>query len=677
MEVAQDRLTTGIAYVCSLLTGLFAALILLTWRMGSPALLAPVPWQVPMQFNSALGELFAALGLGLLAMRQNWWSRALALLAIALTFTLSVATMAEYVLRRNLGVDQLFVPDALAHLYTGRMSFITTLGLLLIGMAELGLLLGIQRSVARLIVIVPAGAAFFAVSGYLSAGPVYYDLPQYSLMTPHTAACFILLSLGLVCAGPHEGFMALLWTDGPAGRALRVLIPGTMVLPAVLGLVLRIHLHYGFSLQAAVAGLMMVNTTCFLLLLWWVLGRLHASEVMSQSINQALVDNDNTYAQQLEHTVQERTKALEASLTRTRAILEHSSDGICGVDLQGAINFLNPAAEHMLRVDAQHVIGKQAGDLFHIRGRDGLAVDPDTGLFGEALRKGVAVRAENQTLWRADYTSFPVECVATPIYVRQQLQGAMMTFRDVSERNKVERIKSEFVSVVSHELRTPLTSIRGALGLLASGKLLPLTSPAQSMVDVAVRNTDRLTRLINDILDVERLEGAPMRLRHVQSTSSELVRQAADAVRVFADQAAVTISYQVEHVVLRVDVDRIVQVITNLLANAIKFSDKGSTVTLGCVQEPGCFHFTVRDTGQGIDADKISIIFERFQQADCSDVRSKGGSGLGLTIARAIVRQHGGNIWVESQRGKGSTFHFTLPQRRRADHTGQIPLVLS
>ena len=236
--------------------------------------------------------------------------------------------------------------------------------------------------------------------------------------------------------------------------------------------------------------------------------------------------------------------------------------------------------------------------------------------------------------------------------------GAMA---DISERRAVDRMKDEFISTVSHELRTPLTSIRGALGLLSSGRLGKLEEKGQRLLEIASTNTDRLVRLINDILDIERIESGKVRLEKVNCDAADLASQAADVVRGLADRENITITVEAEPVPVFADPDRMVQTMTNLLGNAVKFSPKGSTIRLAAKREGQNVVITVADQGRGIPQDKLTTIFERFQQVDASDSRDKGGSGLGLAICRSIVRQHGGDIRVESELGKGSTFIVTIP----------------
>lgn len=224
-----------------------------------------------------------------------------------------------------------------------------------------------------------------------------------------------------------------------------------------------------------------------------------------------------------------------------------------------------------------------------------------------------------------------------------------------------ERMKDEFLSIVGHELRTPLTSIRGSLGLLEGGVLGELPQDAANMVSVAVINTDRLVRLIGDILDIERMSAGGLLLEPVAVSARELVSQSLQVVQATADAAEVTLRADVAPISVMADGDRIVQVLVNLLGNAVKFSVADAVVTVSVRRDGRCAIFTVTDTGRGIPADRLEGIFERFSQVDASDAREKGGTGLGLPIARGIVDRHGGRIWAESEEGQGSTLRFTLP----------------
>jgi PAS domain S-box-containing protein len=240
--------------------------------------------------------------------------------------------------------------------------------------------------------------------------------------------------------------------------------------------------------------------------------------------------------------------------------------------------------------------------------------------------------------------------------------GSISIGEDITERYKLERMKAEFVSIVSHELRTPLTSMQAALNLLSENIVDPSSETGQSVIQIAAEGVERLVRLVNDILDLERLESGKIRLEKSCCNTAQVVKKAIDQMQELANQSGIKLSTTMENYQIYADCDRLLQVLINLLSNAIKFSASGSTVCLKIEIMPNHqLKFSIKDQGRGIPADKLETIFERFHQIDASDSREKGGTGLGLAICRSIVQQHGGEIWVESILGEGSTFYFTLP----------------
>jgi two-component system, OmpR family, sensor histidine kinase VicK len=248
---------------------------------------------------------------------------------------------------------------------------------------------------------------------------------------------------------------------------------------------------------------------------------------------------------------------------------------------------------------------------------------------------------------------------------RQQIKGFFALTSDISDRKAIERMKDEFISVVSHELRTPLTSLHSALKILATGRLGNLSEDGKQMLAIADENTDRLVRLVNNVLDLQRIESGEITMEKQICNAKDLTIQATEAMQAMAQQHEVVLIAQPLDLEIWVDPDYIMQTLTNLLSNAIKFSSAGGTVWLSVeisdTVSPKQILFKVRDRGQGIPRDKIESIFERFRQVDSSDSRKKGGTGLGLTICRKIVEQHDGKIWAESRLGEGSIFCFTLP----------------
>ncbi len=243
-----------------------------------------------------------------------------------------------------------------------------------------------------------------------------------------------------------------------------------------------------------------------------------------------------------------------------------------------------------------------------------------------------------------------------------QMESVFSLVLDVTERHQVERMKDEFIAIVSHELRTPLTSIYGSLSMLASGLLDPTSDKGQRLLSIAVDSTDRLMRLVNDILDIERIESGNVMMVKAIWAVGDLMAKAVDVIQPLAEQAGISLKVSDAGGQVWVDADRLIQTFTNLLSNAIKFSPSGSTVWVTSTKQGGRMLFQVRDRGRGIPPEKLESIFERFQQVDVSDSRNNEGTGLGLAICRSIIQQHGGQIWAESELGVGSTFSFLLPR---------------
>ena len=242
-----------------------------------------------------------------------------------------------------------------------------------------------------------------------------------------------------------------------------------------------------------------------------------------------------------------------------------------------------------------------------------------------------------------------------------ELDGSKCTLQILNDITERKRLENEFISLVSHELRTPMTSTIGALDLLNSGRLGTLSDRGKNILQVAIRNSERLIRLVNDILDLERMKSGKIAIEPSACNLKNLMVQAAETMQAMAAKERVQLIVEPCDVVLNLDSDRILQTFTNLLSNAIKFTEPGGVVRLTAKVEDSICQIIVRDTGRGIPEDKLESIFERFQQVDASDSRSKGGTGLGLAICRHIIEEHNGRIWVESILGQGSTFYINLP----------------
>jgi PAS domain S-box-containing protein len=451
------------------------------------------------------------------------------------------------------------------------------------------------------------------------------------------------------------------WMVGYALIALATRAPGSEAVPhreqpvepsPVLGTVVMFTLF----LVAAVLSLVTLRTLSPALAALWLL------VLVAMMGRQILLVLDNEQLRHgLERLVDERTRSLNQVSQQSDLLLSSVGDGIYGVDATGVVTFVNPATARTLGYSPNELIGQEAHSAFHDNQADGTPFPVHGCYITEAIQSHKVASGEEDNYRRADGASIPVEVTATPLVEDGRAIGAVVVFRDVTQRREVDRMKSEFVSMVSHELRTPLAAIRGSLGLIAGGALGDLTPSAAHMVDIALVSVERLTRLINQILDIERIESGMQPMELATHPAKGLVDSAVGQVQVIAEEAGVTVSVGRTDGQVYADADRVVQTLLNLLSNAIKFSHPGGSVSVSTRLRGAFVEFAVWDDGRGIPEDKLDRIFTRFEQVDSSDAREKGGSGLGLSISRSIVERLGGRIWAVNNAGPGATLLFTLP----------------
>ena len=366
---------------------------------------------------------------------------------------------------------------------------------------------------------------------------------------------------------------------------------------------------------------------------------------------------------------------LRVLVRQSNSVLESVGDGIFGLDLEGRVTVINAAATEMLGYAQEEMLGRSMHDAIHHTRPDGKHYPWDDCPIQTSLKKMETVRTSTEVFWRKDGTSFPVDYVARPQIDTDargsgKALGVVVAFTDTTERRALDRMKDEFVSTVSHELRTPLTALQAALGLVRSGALSDRPEKAKQMLEIASGSTDRLTRLVNDILDLERIRSGKAEFHYTVCSVEELLRGAASMREKDAEKAKIALDIEAGGVKVWADRERVIQAVTNLISNAIKFSPEGGRVLLKATEvDRDEAQIEVRDSGQGIPEDKLEQIFDRFQQVDASDSRSTGGTGLGLAICKGIVMQHGGRIWAESRPGDGASLFFTLPVKEK-EHLG-------
>jgi PAS domain S-box-containing protein len=394
----------------------------------------------------------------------------------------------------------------------------------------------------------------------------------------------------------------------------------------------------------------------------WQAWAVLAGGLIFASLLQALLLILTGRAERTEQLVLDRTKDLSRSEERANAIVRNALDAIITIDARGIIETFNPMAQQIFGYGEDEIIGRNVSTLMpepHHSNHDGYLAN--------YLRTGdakiIGTGREVSGL-RRDGSVFPMDLSVSDIRVGEETRFAGIV-RDLSERKKIENIKNEFISMVSHELRTPLTSIMGSLGLVKAGVGGELPIKAGTMIEIAHKNSDRLVRLINDILDIEKIASGKMDFRMESLEVMSLVHQALEANKGYGERHGVEFVLVGDLADARVqgDQDRLMQVFANLLSNAAKYSPEGEKVKISLARRTGAVRIEVTDKGSGVPEDFHDRLFEKFSQADSSDTRQKGGTGLGLSIAKAIMEKHGGTIGLDLEADQGTTFFFELPEK--------------
>jgi PAS domain S-box-containing protein len=352
-------------------------------------------------------------------------------------------------------------------------------------------------------------------------------------------------------------------------------------------------------------------------------------------------------------------KALEASEETFRVALEYAAIGMALVSPDGKWLRVNTALCELLGYEAEEFTDMNFQSLTHPDDLEADLQHMKQILAGEVQSYEMEKRyfhKDGSIVWTMLNVSLARYPDGSPRYFIKQIQ-------DITERKQIEKMKSEFISTVSHELRTPLTSIRGALGLLSAGSAGHLPSAAQELINIAHNNSGRLVKIINDILDIEKIESGKLQIHLKPVDSLYILRQALEASRIYAEKCQVKFELGSVPVGAEVmaDPDRLMQVMANLLSNAAKFSPAHATVQVSAAIHESFIRFSVADHGAGIPDAFRATIFEKFVQADNSDSRNFEGTGLGLSITKKLVEAMHGSIGFETELGKGSTFYFDLP----------------
>ncbi len=370
--------------------------------------------------------------------------------------------------------------------------------------------------------------------------------------------------------------------------------------------------------------------------------------------------------------------ALRDSTELVMLLLESAPEAIYGIDLDGGCTFCNPACLHLTGYESpSELLGRNMHEVIHYAKADGTPYPIEECVIYRAFVEEMGTHGEDEVLWRKDGSSFAAEYWSRPLHRNHQVIGAVVTFVDISARKQAEealrtamaaaeaasRTKSEFLANMSHEIRTPLNGVIGMTNLALATNL---TDEQREFLETAKLSSDTLLTVINDVLDFSKIEAGKTDLEAQDFNLRDSLQNVMKAFTLRASEKQLTLACETDEqvpVMICGDAYRLRQILINLLGNAIKFTLAGGVALRVRVNhvdgENATLHFTVSDTGPGIAANACKMIFDPFTQADSSTTRTFGGTGLGLAISARLVKMMGGDIWVESEVGRGSEFHFT------------------
>lgn len=357
----------------------------------------------------------------------------------------------------------------------------------------------------------------------------------------------------------------------------------------------------------------------------------------------------------MEHTQTERIEESQAMLA---SIVEYSYDAIISMTFDGTITSWNPSARDLYGYEAHEIIGKPVSTI--IPGDRPVEMVKIL----EKVKRGETVPRYETVRLHKDGHQIPVSITTSPFKSAQgEIFGAFTIACDISERKKLEKMKNKFISIISHELRTPLTSIMGSLDLILDGTAGKINNEARELIEIAARNSERLIKLINDILDIEKIETGQMIYKLEDVDINSIVIEAIAAIKNSADLNGVTIKFnqQSSDTFVKADHHRLFQVVSNILSNAVKFSPHGSEVdVIVKFNNVDAVRVSVIDHGMGVAKSFQDQLFQKFSQADNANPRAKG-TGLGLSISKSIISEFNGTIAFQPTEDGGATFFFELP----------------
>lgn len=639
-ESKQTRVSTAIG----LLIAFLGLLALFGWVANIPLLLHPTPQQQRLLPLTAVMFFLSGLSLSM-RMAYNVALKRLAMTLALVVSALSLLLLSDDLFPWNLQIEQLLFLHRLAENGVSppsRPALQTLFSFMLIGLA---LLLATRPRVVEVLSLLISVLPYLALLGYAFGISVFYQPIQWTVgLALYTAIGFVLVSIGLLTLQSRVGVGALLVSKTPGGGLLRRLLLLIFVLPGLLGLARVVGQEAGlFDRDVGIALSMALMIALFVGVIGW---------------------NANT----LDQAERER-RCAEASVSRLAAIVESTNDAIISIDLEGLIRTWNRGAEEIYGYSADETVGYPVSlivpsELRHeiptsiARLTRGERIDPFETVQVSKDGRRIAVSLRLSALRDAAGAVVGISAIARDISeLKHAVEDVAVRTAELAKTKEVARIKDHFLSSLSHELKTPLSLITGYAELLED------TGPSEELLMGIQKGIQRLTRQINKMLDYTALLSGSLPLYRSEVQLRELIENVqaltGEGLKCHGQTFVVDLDPRVSSIAG--DPARIVQMLTELVSNAIKFTSEGGQIGIRAVPSGDMLRLDVWDTGAGISAEHLAMLGEGFSQLDLDEALRRGGLGLGLAIVKLLAELHGGRLSVESQVGKGSVFSLYLP----------------
>ncbi len=351
----------------------------------------------------------------------------------------------------------------------------------------------------------------------------------------------------------------------------------------------------------------------------------------------------------LDSTFHEMAAALQESARKEQAVVDNARDFICSLDKSGRFTSANPASRQLLGLGPDEILGSHLADYIADDRSVAQTFMKDLIKAGQMDNVSLALRRHDgvvlQTIWSSHWS--------------EKHSSASCIVHDVSEQHAAQQLRRELVAMITHDLRTPLTTLNNVFTLLQRGEHCKMDEEGDRITSMATRQVEKMANLVNDLLDIDKINSGQMHVDLSKVLLDECFGACAENLKILARDKQIKLDFVSTKLMVLGEEEKIDRILTNLVANAIKFSPKGGTITVGVIDKDGLAYISVEDQGPGIPSDQFQTIFERFRQSDSS--HSSMGSGLGLAICKAFVEVQNGKIWVENSSEKGTKFMFTLP----------------